>query len=80
MSPLGVSPTLLCALMAGLGCWSFSSSKWASKGVLLIEGTTLVPSSADLHAVDRQAWQRGRSAEEVRTEKEGFSMEASLAN
>lgn len=70
----GVSLALVNDLMAGLGCWKFLSSLQASKGVLLIEGTTLVPLPRDLHAVEMQVWDWGTSAEEVRREKKGFSV------
>ena len=83
-SPLGVSavvsPVLVDAVMAGLGCWSFLSPKQASKGVPLAEGTTLVPLPGDLHAVEMQVWEQGMSAKEICKEKKGFSMERSLAN
>lgn len=58
--------------MAGLGCWSFLSSKQASKGVLLVEGTTSVPLPGDLHAVEMQVWEQGTSTKEVCREKKGF--------
>jgi len=66
--------------MAGLGCWSFLSSKQASKGVLLIKGATLVPLPGDVHVVDMQVWDHGKSTKEVSRQKKGFSTEGSLAN
>lgn len=69
----GVCPSLVNALMAGLGCCSFLSHKQASKGVLLVEGTTLVPLPGDVYAVEMQVWERAMSTKDVcREEKKLF--------